>query len=521
MKKAIVLHPFLFAIFAVLFLFSHNIEQVSFSDILLSLAIVLGFVLLLVLSLRLMLRHSQKSGIIVSLFLVLFFSYGQVYNIIEGKQIGIFLIGRHRYLMPLWGMLFICGIYFAIRILRDLHNFTNIMNTMAFSLVLISLINIGIYEFKTRGARQYNGGSAKSTETNIVDLGNQTQIRDIYYIILDGYASSNTLKEIYDYDNCEFTDYLMERGFYIASKSRSNYAYTEQSLASSLNIEYLNHPNCKTKPKNAKVLYQMIKSNKVMNFLKSRGYKFIHFGSGWGATNHNKYADLDFRYGRIDEFLMCMIHTTMLKPFVKPFIVYDARKRVLCTFSKLAEIHRIKGPKFVFAHILCPHPPYLFGANGETVLQARVMSDPGMGWKFKENYLNQLIFITKKVKTLIDEILSKSEVSPIIILQADHGPASVASQLHSSGWNRPTENMLRERMRIFNAYYLPASGNDFLYSSITPVNTFRIIFNFYFDTNYELLSDESYLSILEHPYNKFIEHPYNKFIDVTDRVKYE
>ena len=48
--------------------------------------------------------------------------------------------------------------------------------------------------------------------------------RDIYYIIVDGYASSSTLEEIYGYDNHEFTDYLTERGFYVASESRSNYA---------------------------------------------------------------------------------------------------------------------------------------------------------------------------------------------------------------------------------------------------------------------------------------------------------
>ena len=105
---------------------------------------------------------------------------------------------------------------------------------------------------------------------------------------------------------------------------------------------------------------------------------------------------------------------------------------------------------------------------------------------------------------LVDEILSKSDVPPIVILQADHGPASTFG---SDGWARPTENMLRERTSIFNAYYLPQGGSDLLYNSITPVNTFRLIFNRYFKTNYDLLNDKIYFSDYEQPY---------KLIDVTD-----
>lgn len=43
-----------------------------------------------------------------------------------------------------------------------------------------------------------------------------------------------------------------------------------------------------------------------------------------------------------------------------------------------------------------------------------------------------------------------------------------------------------------------------------PVNTFRLIFNFYFGTDYELLDDRCYFSSYDYPY---------KFTDVTDEVK--
>lgn len=518
MKKLLVIHPFLFSIFPILFLYSHNIEQLSFSEPLVPTVIVLCFTLLLVLLSRRILKDSQKAGIFVSIFLVLFFSYGHAYDMIAGFQIDGFKIGRHRYLLLSWGILFAFGAYLTMKTHKDLRTSTIILNIVAFSLVVISIINIGVYKFKTKYTWQGRETTAADlVDTSTLDSGDASRFRDIYYIILDGYASSRTLKEIYNFDNTEFGHYLTGKGFHIASESRSNYALTFLSLASSLNMEYVNYLTdmVELEKKDRTVPYQMIENSKVMNFLKFKGYKFIHFSSGWGATNYNKYADLNIQCGKFhgigNEFLMMLIKTTMLRPFQSYLIGDDARARVLCTFSELAELHRIKGPKFVFAHVISPHPPYVFGANGEPTPETDLKMS-GYVWGQKENYLNQLIFVSKKVERLVDEILSRSEVPPIIILQADHGTASTFTHPDSDGWERPTEKMLRERTRIFNAYYLPLDGNKLLYDSVTPVNTFRLIFNFYFNTDYELLDDLIYYSTYENPY---------KLVNVTDKVKYD
>lgn len=508
MKKSFVIHPFLFALFPILFLYSKNIYQVSFSQALVPSAIVLGFTLLLVSLSGLILRDSKKAGIMVSLFLVLFFSYGHAYEL---KKIGSFVIDRHRYLLPIWGIFFTCGVYLIIRTHRDLRNFTNILNVMAFSLVVISFTNIEVYEFKIKGKGQDNRRNTVARKNDKTDLGNSSTLRDIYYIVLDGYASSSTLKDVYNFDNTEFSDYLIGQGFYIASKSHSNYAMTFLSLSSSLNMEYINylHETLGVESTDRRATYQMIKDSKVMHSLKSRGYKFIHFSSGWGATGGNNNADWDIKCGSESEFLMMLIQTTMLNPLQGYLIGNDARARVLCTFSKLAEVSGIKGPKFVFAHIVCPHPPFLFGANGEPVSET-VFKMSGDVWQQKENYLNQLIFVSRKVEMLVDEILSKSEVAPIIILQADHGPASTF--VHKDSWNFPTKKMLRERMEIFNAYHLPSDAPRVLYDSITPVNTFRLIFKLYFDADYALLNDQSYFSSYERPY---------EFSNVTDMLEHD
>ena len=47
-------------------------------------------------------------------------------------------------------------------------------------------------------------------------------------------------------------------------------------------------------------------------------------------------------------------------------------------------------------------------------------------------------------------------------------------------------------MAILNAYYVDPEMQEKLYGSITPVNSFRLILNQYFDTSYLLLDDISY-----------------------------
>ena len=99
----------------------------------------------------------------------------------------------------------------------------------------------------------------------------------------------------------------------------------------------------------------------------------------------------------------------------------------------------------------------------------------------------------------IDTILANDKNS-IIILQADHGPRLLAN------WEKPDDTYWKECYSILNAYHLPGNGADKLYNSITPVNTFRIIFNTYFGTSHKLLEDRSY----------FLRK--KRLIDVTDKV---
>jgi hypothetical protein len=171
------------------------------------------------------------------------------------------------------------------------------------------------------------------------------------------------------------------------------------------------------------------------------------------------------------------------------------------SFSKLEEIPKmIEGRKFVFAHIMNPHPPFVIDNVGNEIptdYHFEFLTD----WSNKEGYVNQVEYANKRVLTIIDSIILNSDSSPIIIIQGDHGTETV------SGWiNNPNKQRIDERFSILNAYYFPNLKNKetfsgVLYPSISPVNTFRVIFNEYFNQEYPLLDDITYFSKYDTPYD--------------------
>jgi hypothetical protein len=163
---------------------------------------------------------------------------------------------------------------------------------------------------------------------------------------------------------------------------------------------------------------------------------------------------------------------------------------------------KLKAPLFVYAHIICPHPPIVFGADGEPV--PAFAHEPTMPrpWirdeAFKRNYRRQLDFISNKAAESVQAILSKSEEPPIIVLCSDHGSE------FEIDWDHPENSNLPERMANFEALCLPGDTIKMVYPTMTNVNIFRVIFDYYFGANLPLLPDLSYFSAESTPYKFFL-----------------
>jgi hypothetical protein len=281
------------------------------------------------------------------------------------------------------------------------------------------------------------------------------------------------------------------------------------SLYASLNMKYVDYVDENSKDLN--VIYEQLKFPKVVRLLKSKGYKYIHSGSWWGPTRWNENADMNINLlpYNLDEFSNKLLATTLLHPILLNVNDFhkSQRKRINYKFLKLQEVPDIEGPKFVFIHMLFPHPPFVLNDKCEPLTKEE------KDIEYNKQYINQLICTNKKIKSLIDTILSKSKVPPIIILQSDEGPIPIEYDCCGKSWFTGDKDFFILHSRILNAYYLPNSNNVSLYPSISPVNSFRLIFNQYFGTNFKLLKDTCYLS-------DWPERPY-KFRDITHIVDYD
>lgn len=504
MKRSVPFHPFIFAVFPIVSLFSRNAAELWFSDVWMALVLAIGGTLILLAIACLLLRDIRKAGFIVSGLWILFYSYGHTYGAIEGVHVAGLLLGRHRFLLLAWALLAAGMVVSVVRSGRDGRLLSRVLNVVA--IVLVAQPLAGIVSYHLRTDRRGGGVHENASDRAVAVTSGPDTSADIYYIILDGYARQSVLQDVFGFDNGPFIRALAQRGFYVAEKSCSNYVLTFLSLASSLNFEYINNLTDRVgeSSQDRAVPYEMIQNNRAKDFLRSRGYRYINFNSGWGATQFNSYADVNISNRGFSEFYSVLIRTTLLRVLEYRLVGNAARERILYTFDKLGDMPRTRGPKFVFAHIVAPHPPFIFGKNGEPVEEARMQMDTG-GWVAKEAYINQLQFINTKVLQLLDRLLADPERVPIVILQGDHGSEALFPNLES--WEHPTDAMRRERGPILNAYLLPEKARADLYDSISPVNTFRLLFNTCFDADFELLEDRCYYSSYQFPF---------RFEDITE-----
>jgi hypothetical protein len=282
---------------------------------------------------------------------------------------------------------------------------------------------------------------------------------------------------------------------------------------------------------------RLIRYNEVDRALTAWGYELVSFNSGHGLTaivtadhylrpsetvESNIVSTLTLlgKSFPLTSFEALLLETTALRPFLpglyesvsEPPKFQRQRERVLYAFSHMADFAEAEGNYFVFAHIISPHPPFVFEANGEPKLHTEPYSiadgshyvgHKGSRGEYIADYRNQITFVNTLLVEMVEEILEKSETPPVIILQADHGPGAYFD------WHSLEKTNQQERMSIFNAYHFPGGDEGLLYPSITPVNTFRVVLNRYFDQGLELLDDRMYFSDWSTPYD---------FIEITEEL---
>ena len=262
-------------------------------------------------------------------------------------------------------------------------------------------------------------------------------------------------------------------------------------------------------------LDDLISDNLVARTFEQNGYQFIAITSGFPAIVFPKAQMEMHSVGGLSLLETSLINSTPIHESANVGrSMYRIRRDWLD--SAVDSLTGLAGttsqPRFIFAHILAPHPPFVFGPHGETNSHGKAfgywdgddfIKNGQSREDYRAGYAGQVEYMSRRIVKAVETLNSSRGVKPIIIIQGDHGSKLNLAQ------NSLEQTDINECFPILNAYSVPKSIQEKLYPGITPVNSFRIIFNELFGQELPLLPDQSWYSRFAKPYD---------FTNVTDRI---
>jgi hypothetical protein len=364
---------------------------------------------------------------------------------------------------------------------------TTILNAVAFVMLTWPTIQI------VQGAihRPLN---VKAHDT--VDLhalpGNMEEAIDkpnVVLLILDEYSRADFLDKNFGFDNKDFLDALKQRGFIVSNNSMSNYIDTTYSIPSMLNMDYLSAT--KDGDFNSGSLRGLVENNLVLGVFNAMGYETYAFTTGFWMTEPGPKVNHILPEGitliTMIEFTGAILEFTPANEIAEALgfsYTHDSwRNNILNTLDELHRPIADAGdrPAYIRAHVVAPHPPFIFDADGG----AR-KPDKGFSLGKSESdtdhspIVQQTMGLNKHVLRAVDSVIATSENPPIIIITSDHSTVEAGSS--DRGFD------------ILLAVYFPGIGEIVprkTIDSLHLVNLFRLVFNTYFDAEFSMLKNKA------------------------------
>lgn len=517
MKKNIIIHPLLFSILPILAFFENNQDIASLhyltKPILISILSIIMFFYLI----NFFINNSIKSGLISSITIISFFffaNFSQLFSwidiIIPSEKLYYQNIATICYLIILTSLIVL--IYKSKKSFQKLNIILNLFSVMVVCLQIFNIINYQIVSSSTKIILKPTPDNSDSLEKKPVD-----NWPDVYYIILDGYGRHDIYQNLYNYDNSTFINYLKSKNFYIAEKSTTNYNKTLLSIPSTLNMNYIAELKKESgiKISDRKFFRNIIKENLFSYILDQNGYTFVTLPYTWFGNYENLQSDIHIKaQHEQNDFNALLISQTPLYALAAPLEMRAFQAKTMEILEAIPEISKIPASTFSYIHLMASHPPFIFDENGPIdKVNSQCLSGgdgndyyetcPGVE-EFRQSLVKQVEYFNNRLTDVINQILANSKITPIIIIQGDHGPGS---SFHQSSLK---QSNIQERMFILNAYLVPDNIKNELYPEISPVNSFRIIADELFGYNLGKLEDKNYF---------VIDGIGEKTIDITSQIK--
>ncbi len=512
------LTPLLFGSIPILALYSGNIDEWWVSETLLPFFLTLLLTALVLTASYFLFKTWRKSIFFTSIFIVLTVFFGKLYLFVAE----ILTLPLPRLLSTILAI----SILLSIGLLLKKNRIGNQLMQGIFLIACVTwlLLQVKIVPFEIM--RFYNfyklSTYVEGKQDNIGDLIAKTNnAPDFYYFIFDRYARADVLQRYFEFNNSDFLSQLENSGFYIASNSAANYPQTYLSLASSLNLSHLDYlPEVlgKDNVDKAVVFKTHIQNNALVNFFKNRGYRYILLGNSWPPTRDSADAVYTFNLmAGTQDLLLNWYEQTLFNTilglttgnyfYAESYNLVRLQANIDFQFNqKINEYVSIESPKFVFGHVMLPHPPYLVNHDCDPVSLERAREDDN-----KQGYLEQLACANKIMLRLSQEILNRNQPA-VIIFQSDEGPYPATVGLPDESENlEEFITSVRIHAPILMAVYADkAEATNGFYSNMSPVSMWTLLLNYYFSSQLPIPRDTVFVP-------KSVTTPYD-LVDVTDLV---
>lgn len=512
------IYPLLVAAFPVLFTWSHNSDMLTIGDMLpvgLFIIVVFGLILR---SLRKVLRDPERAALITSLIAFWCFSYGIASALCEAVNGGPFESRRAGGVLAAATLiLLVFAIRWAVRSRRGLAPLNHYLGVVALLLVGLNVaemawarrsVLLGSPAAVPAGAGEGAIPSAAGSRAEGAPKG--ASFPNIIWLMTDGYGRADVLQKIYGFDNTPFLKALADEGFYIAGNARSNYSLTILSLASAFNVQLLSDLARRYEGRQTDTgpIVDLLKNNLTMDLLRRAGYDIVTFASGYNLAEIRQGTQFIEAVKGRSEFVRILLEHS---PIIPLFQLYDPelavnpadahRARTNAVFDLLPATLRREAPVFVFAHVLLPHPPFLFDADGAPLPAPHGVYTIRDGnfiipWlldkeQYRRGYVGQVRYLNKRILELIPRIKRESSRPLVVLISGDHGPGS------NLVLNEQASSDMFERFSILAAVLLPERDYSAWYPSVSPVNFFVLILNKYLGTNFPQQKDLSFFAAFE------------------------
>ncbi|MDP4261561.1 MAG: hypothetical protein Q8941_03415 [Bacteroidota bacterium] len=478
---------FLLPVFFVLHGFTENYDFVPVKDAILLTGVYLASSIFLYLLSWLLYKNWLKAALVSFLPMAFHFFFGSLQDGMRHLFHDSFF-SRYIFILPAAFLLFAGLIVVLKKRKRPLHQLACYLNVLFLLLVIMDTVWL---TSKTIRYRENNGVPLSNKFIPCNDCAHP----DVYIIIADEYAGNHELKNIFHFDDTLFLGQLVQRNFHIIPNSSSNYNFTPYSIASVLNMDYLN-PDLSRRPSLLTSAYETIRNNQFLQFLQSQHYRFYNYSffDFKGQPAHTQETFLPAKTRLItSQTLLSRLNKELRFNLVTRFNSRQEIRREtyanrennenLFKLTIATAEEKLKSPKFVLTHLMIPHYPYYFDKNGKEFPFEQLTEGNQSN---RHNYIEYLQYGNKKLLELADAILKNSSSPPVIILMGDHGFRHFAEPVD-------TKYYFCNLVSI----HLPGKDYSAFTDSLTNVNLLRTVLNTTFGQRLPYLKDTAI--IMENP----------------------